>query len=192
MNWSRSPHTGKIEGLFSTPDPEQFVTTLRDEIAFELDGIEGDRHAGFERLSGGREKKQYPKGTRIRNNRQWSAVSIEEMKRVANTMQLDEVKPEWIGANLLISGIEDLSLLPSMSLIKLFHENEEGPVLVIFGQNKPCMHPHHVMEEALAQSIAVPFTKAAVQYRGLVGWVEKPGTARLGDRVEIWVPWGNF
>lgn len=188
MTWSQSPHIGKIEGLYSTPDPEHFVTGLHHEITFELNGIAGDRHAGFERLSGGREKKQYPKGTRIRNNRQWSAVSIEEMDEVAKTMQIAEVKPEWIGANLLISGIDNLSLLPAMSLIKIFHEDEEGPVLVIYGQNKPCMHPHRAMEEALKTPIEVPFTKAAAHCRGLVGWVEKPGMARLGDRVEIWIP----
>lgn len=179
--------TGKIDGLFSTPDPEEFLTASKDSMEFSLAGIPGDRHSGHTRLSGGREKKEYPKGTPIHNNRQWSAVSMEELEGIARNMELDEIKPEWLGANLLISGIPELSHLPGLALIKIFHDSVEGPVLVNYGQNKPCLHPHRAMEKAVGRELKSPFTKAAIETRGLVGWVEKAGVAQVGDRIEVWI-----
>jgi len=174
-------YTGKVEGLFTTPHPDTFITESRTELYFGLDGIPGDRHFGFQRLSGGREKKFYPRGTVIRNNRQWSGVSVEELKHIAEKMQLQEVKPEWIGANLLLSGISDLSLLPGLTRLTFRPGSDDAVVLIVYGQNKPCLHPHKAMEEALGHTIQKPFTKAAATCRGLVGWVEKAGVVRVGD-----------
>ncbi len=179
--------SGKIEGLYTTPNPDEFITEYREQLEFLPDGIPGDRHSGFTRLSGGREKKQYPKGTLIRNNRQWSALSMEELAMIARSMQLEDINPGWLGANLLVSGIPGWSGLPSMALIKIFHGASEGPVLVNYGQNKPCIHPHRAMEVALGKNIDAPFTKAATETRGLVGWVEKAGVAHIGDQVEVWM-----
>jgi len=78
--------SGVITGLFSTPDPENFVTSSRQSLEFALGGIPGDRHYGHTRPSGGREKKEYPRNTPIHNNRQWSAVSAEEIGEIAEKM----------------------------------------------------------------------------------------------------------
>jgi len=176
-------YTGKVEGLFTTPHNDTFVTESRNELQFSLEGIPDNRHFGFQRLSGGREKKFYPRGTVIRNNRQWSAVSVEELKHIAETMQLEEVKPEWIGANLLISGIPDLSQLPGLTRLTFRPGSADEVVLIVYGQNKPCIHAHHSIENAVSQVIKNPFTKAAATCRGLVGWVEKEGVVRVGDVV---------
>jgi hypothetical protein len=176
-------YTGKVEGLYTTPNNDTFVTESRDELLFSLDGIPNNRHFGYQRLSGGREKKFYPRGTLIRNNRQWSAVSVEELKQIADTMQLEEVKPEWIGANLLISGIPDLSLLPGLTRLTFRPGSADEVVLIVYGQNKPCIHAHHSIENAVSQTVKNPFTKAAANCRGLVGWVEKAGVVRVGDEV---------
>ena len=45
----------------------------------------------------------------IRNDRQISIVSAEELALIAKELHVPEVKPEWLGANLLISGIPNLS-----------------------------------------------------------------------------------
>lgn len=188
MSWVKSKECGVVEGLYTTPKTESFLTEFRSELKFEINGIPGDRHSGIERLSGGREKKQYPKGTTIRNNRQWSAMSTDEIADIAEAMNLPEVKPEWVGSNLLIGGLPDFSHCPPMSLLKIFHQNVEGPVLVVFGQNKPCLHPHKLMEAETGSKIDFPFTKAAADCRGLIGWVEKAGMAHVGDQVELWLP----
>lgn len=185
MRWIKKAE-GKIQGLFSTPDVNSFETTLRESLNFTLEGIPGDRHAGFFRASGGREKKEYRPGTTIRNNRQWSALSVEELQTIAARMQLSELNAGLTGANLLISGLIDFTRTPSLSLLKI--NGSHGPVLVVYGENKPCMHPHKLMEEKTGKKIATPFTKAAASCRGLVGWVEKAGEARTGDPVELWIP----
>ncbi len=177
--------SGIITGLFSTPDPENFVTASRQSLEFALGGIPGDRHFGHERLSGGREKKEYPRNTPIHNNRQWSAVSTEEIEGIAEKMQLDRILPEWMGANLMISGIADLSHLPPLSKLRIFRNNELIAVLAVYGQNRPCIHPHRAMEAAVGKELEVPFTKAAADTRGLVGWVEKAGIVMVGDLVEV-------
>lgn len=179
-------YTGVVEGLYTTPNTDNFITEQKQEMAFTLAGIPGDRHAGQDRPSGGREKKLYPRGTQIRNNRQWSAVSVEEIAKIAKEMDLETVKPEWLGANILISGIPSLSTMPPMALLKFFNGDTEGPVLVIYCQNRPCIYPHRAMEEIMARKIETQFSSAAKETRGLVGWVEKPGTAFRGDRVEVW------
>ena len=179
-------YTGVIEGVYTTPNTDNFITEEKDALEFTIAGIPGDRHAGYDRPSGGREKKLYPRGTRIRNNRQWSAVSVEELTEIAKSMNLPAIKPEWLGANMLISGIPSLSTLPAISMLKIFSGETEGPVLVIYCQNRPCIYPHQAMEEIMGHQIETQFTKAAKETRGLVGWVEKPGTAHRGDRLEVW------
>ncbi|TVR38112.1 MAG: MOSC domain-containing protein [Cryomorphaceae bacterium] len=188
MDWEKLPQNGIVRGLYTTTKPEEFITAPFSELTFEIEGIPGDRHAGISRPSGSREKKLYPKGTAIRNNRQWSALSVEELDDIAKRMGLEKMLPEWAGANLLIEGVEKLTQLPSLSLLKFFHGELAGPVLVVYGENKPCHHPHAAAEKALQKKLQVAFSKAAANGRGLVGWVEKPGKVHVGDAVEIWVP----
>lgn len=188
MNWVKLPQNGIVRGLYATPEPAEFLTTPFSQLPFEIDGIPGDRHSGVSRQSGSREKKLYPKGTLIRNNRQWSALSVEELEGIATRMGIEKMLPEWAGANVLIQGVEKLTQIPSLSLLKFFHREVPGPVLVVYGENKPCHHPHAAAEKALQKELEVPFSKAAAHCRGLVGWVEKPDTAYVGDSVEVWIP----
>ena len=48
---------------------------------------------------------QYAQGTEIRNTRQISIVSVEELAFIADSMGIDTLQPEWVGANLLVSGM---------------------------------------------------------------------------------------
>jgi hypothetical protein len=98
------------------------------------------------------------------------------------------VKPEWIGANLVIDGVPRLSLLPSGTL--LFFEN--GATVKVDAQNGPCrisgksVAEHAGMADITAGALAFP--KAAKRLRGLVAWVEKPGTVSAGEAVSVRVP----
>src|SRR6266545_6958425 len=90
---------------------DHFETRPVQELWLGFDGIDGDFHAGVTRRSGGREP-WYPRGTEMRNERQLSIVAADELAIVAERMSLAEIKPEWIGANLLIEGPPHLSMLP--------------------------------------------------------------------------------
>jgi hypothetical protein len=164
-----------------------FQTEPVEELVLGFDGIERDFHAGQTRRSGGREP-WYPRGTEIRNERQLSIVAPDELAVVAERMGLVELKPEWIGANLTLEGLSNLSMLPAGTL--LFFKG--GVTLKIDGQNKPCRYAGQSIAENAAmpdlEAGALLFPKSAKRLRGLVAWVEKPGRIVPGEEISVRVP----
>lgn len=178
--------TARVAGLYAALKGA-FQTEAAAELALDFEGIAGDIHAGQTRRSGGREP-WYPRGTEIRNERQLTLVAADELAEVAGRMGLAELRPEWIGANLVIDGVPYLSMLPAGTL--LFFKG--GVTLKIDGQNHPCrLAGRSVAERAGMADIeagALAFTKAAKRLRGLIAWVEKPGTIVGGEEISVRVP----
>ena len=178
--------SGRVAGTFVAPR-DTFETVAVPALDLSFDGIAGDYHAGFTRRSGGREP-WYPRGTEMRNERQLSIVAPDELATVAQRMGLDEIRPEWIGANLLLDGAPRLSMLPASTL--LFFSG--GVTLKVDGQNKPCriagclIATRAAMDDPEAGALAFP--KSARRLRGLVAWVEKPGRIAAGEDVSVRVP----
>ncbi|MCV3209099.1 molybdenum cofactor sulfurase [Mesorhizobium sp. YC-39] len=176
----------KVTSLYVAPS-DHFETRAVDELRLGFDGIDGDFHAGATRRSGGREP-WYPRGTEMRNERQLSIVAADELAIVAGRMGLKEIKPEWIGANLLIEGLPHLSMLPSGTM--LFFRG--GVTVKVDAQNGPCriagrsVAEHADMADQEAGALAFP--KAAKRLRGLVAWVEKPGRITVGEEISVRVP----
>lgn len=166
---------------------DDFRTEPVEQLSLGFDGITDDFHAGMTRRSGGREP-WYPRGTEIRNERQVSIVAADDLAAVAERMAIPELKPEWIGANLLVEGIPNLSMLPAGTL--LFFKG--GVTIKIDGQNRPCqlagrsVADNAGMEDRRAGALLFP--KTAKRLRGLVGWVEKPGTVVVGEEISVRVP----
>ena len=75
---------GAIAGLYKAVGRD-FVTSAVDELPLVFEGIPGDVHAGHTRKSGAREP-WYPRGTEMRNERQLSILSVEEMRLVARRL----------------------------------------------------------------------------------------------------------
>ncbi|MCE3520242.1 hypothetical protein LXJ58_36400, partial [Escherichia coli] len=96
--------------LFQAPK-DSFVTAATDTLDLTFEGIRGDYHAGLTRRSGGREP-WYPRGTEMRNERHISILAVDELEAIAKAMGLAHIKPEWIGANMVVDGIPSLSMLP--------------------------------------------------------------------------------
>lgn len=153
------------------------------EVAAGWEGFAGECHSGLTRRSCSRVTAQYPKGTEIRNTRQVSILSEEELAAIATAMGLPALSPEWLGANLVLRGIPHLTLLPPASRL-LF---EGGASLVVDMENGPCQFPAQVIERH-HPGHGAGFRKAAEHRRGLTGWVERPGTIRLGEAVRLHVP----
>ncbi|MDI6028010.1 molybdenum cofactor sulfurase [Corticibacterium sp. UT-5YL-CI-8] len=178
--------TASVSGLYLAAGRD-FVTEAVDSLDLGFDGIAGDFHTGVTRRSGGREP-WYPRRTEIRNERQLSIVAADELAIVAERMDIAEVKPEWIGANLLLEGIPMLSKLPAGTL--LFFRG--GVTVKVDAQNGPCrLAGRAVAERAGMEDIeagALLFPKAAKRLRGLVAWVEKPGRISVGEEISVRVP----
>lgn len=156
----------------------------RTEVTAGFEGFEGECHGGLTRRSCSRVMAIHPaKGTQIRNTRQLSILSGEEMDAIAAAMDLDLLAPEWLGANLVLRGIPALSTLPPASRLVF----GGGAVITVDIENGPCRYPGEVIDSHRPGKGAA-FPKAAKGMRGVVGWVERPGTIALGDTCALHIP----
>ncbi|MEM9099805.1 MAG: MOSC domain-containing protein [Pseudomonadota bacterium] len=151
--------------------------------AIDWEGIEGDCHSGLTRPACVRVKRQYPAGTEIRNTRQLSVVSEEELAEIAARLELDRLDPSWLGATIAISGVPDFTLVPPNT--RLVFEN--GAALTIDTENEPCKYPADVIERH-HPGHGRKFAYHARNKRGVTAWVERPGQLSIGDRARLHVP----
>jgi len=187
----------KIEGKVSRvlkAEGDDFVSQDVNALELTYGGIKGDYHEGLTRNSGGREP-WYKRGTEMKNERQLSILSDEELKEIANGMGIEMLDGGWVGANLLTQGIPNLSYLPPRTLLMF----EGGVTLRVDGYNAPCRYAGGEIARALGSDaedvkntdIAFDFVKQAHMKRGLVAWVEREGTIRAGENfiARIWEQW---
>jgi MOSC domain-containing protein YiiM len=171
-----SVHAGSNDDLSKEEHPA---------IQVKLDGVVGDRHQSYERSAWKGDKQ--PQGTIRRNERQWSAVSVEELAEIQDAMDLTEsLTASCLGANLCLAGLAELSRLPKGTLLKF----PSGAELQVEEFNPPC----HDMGKKLASMYttrsgdalsSTAFSKAAKLNRGVVGVVEVAGTISTGDEVSV-------
>jgi hypothetical protein len=171
----------KVDALY-IGDQKGLEKTPCEVLDFTLEGILGDKHAGFTKKADARNP-EYKRGTRMRNDRQWSAVTPDELVEAAQAMGVDTIDPAWLGANLSFSGIPNFTLLPKGT--KLIFPS--GAVLVVERENMPCIGPGRVIVSKYPDVGVSPnrFVKAAMHKRGLVGVIERAGEVRVGDMVTI-------
>lgn len=152
-------------------------------LVARFSGIDGEAHSGATRLSCGRVKQLYPRGTDIKNTRQISIVSTEDLGEIAYQMGMPEIHPEWLGASMVVAGIPDFTLIPPSSRLQA----NDGTTLTVDMENHPCLLPAREIESA-APGFGARFKAAAEQRRGVTAWVEREGTIRLGDQLRLFVP----
>ena len=175
---------GTIAYLGTVPDRKVNLRSApQDQVTLTFDGVTGESHSGITRSSCSRVTSQYPKGTEIRNVRQLSILSEEELAVIAAEMGMDRLAPEYLGATMVLRGIPDLTLLPPNS--RLIAEN--GTSVTVDMENGPCQFPAREIEADFPGKGA-GFLPAARNRRGVMGWVERPGTLRLGDVMRLHVP----
>jgi hypothetical protein len=169
--------TGAAVQLLTTAEPDDFRTREVPALTLELAGIPGDRHYGFTRPAGPRER-WYKDDTPMRSGRQLSIVSAEELAAIAARMELAEIDPAWIGANIVIAGIADFTCLPWGT--RLFFKG--GASLVHEGENAPCSYAGEAIAAANPgrSGLDLLFVKAAKGRRGIVATVECAGTIKAG------------
>ena len=180
----KAPFTGKTRKLLVSADRSASLEkseTNRLELMFS--GIKGDFHRGLTRKSDSRTLKQYPRDANIRNVRQVTLVSAEELADIAVAMGIPEAKAEWLGANLVTAGIPDLSLLPPSTRLQF----PSGGTLVVDMENAPCRQVADVISRYHPEA-GSGFVKSAVNKRGVTAWVEREGIVNAGDEIVIWIP----
>jgi hypothetical protein len=154
-----------------------------DAMALTFAGFADEVHAGLTRPSCSRVTSQHPKGTTIRNVRQLSLISVEEMAEVAAALGLPQVDHAHLGASVVVQGIPDFTHLPPSSRL----QGPDGVTLVVDMENLPCIEPAKTIEAA-HPGHGKGFKEAARGKRGVTAWVEREGTLRLGDTLRLHVP----
>ncbi|QFU07392.1 Putative metal-sulfur cluster biosynthesis proteins YuaD [Rhodobacteraceae bacterium THAF1] len=178
-------HTATVLWLGRVPHRDR--TEIDGEAVASLDlgfgGAVHEVHAGLTRPSCSRVTSQHPKGTAIANVRQLSIVSREEMDQIAAEMGVEALDPAWLGASVVVQGIQDFSHVPPSSRL----QGPDGVTLVIDMQNRPCHLPAATIQEAVGD-VGKAFKSAAKGRRGVTAWVERPGRIGLNDTVRLHIP----
>jgi hypothetical protein len=154
-----------------------------ERLEVRFDGIAGEAHGGALRPSCSRVTALHPRGTPIRNVRQLSVVSEEDLTEIAAHMGVDRIAPEWLGTTMVLRGLPDLSHLPPSSRLQA----PSGATLVVDMENRPCALPAKVIDRHLPGTGA-RFKPAAVGRRGITAWVEREGVIGLGEAMRLFVP----
>ena len=154
-----------------------------DSITLSYAGMEDDYHGGLTRASCVRVTDQHPKGTEIRNVRQLSVLSSEELAEIAADIGLEKINPAHLGASVVIEGIPDFTHVPPASRLQA----ENGTTLAIDVENGPCNYPAREIEKDFPGH-GKGFKAAARGKRGVCAWVEREGSLRVGDRLRLHVP----
>lgn len=171
-----SVHSGRSGTLSKDPQAS---------IVVELDGIVGDRHRGLSRQNWEGDKQA--ESTVRRNERHWSAVSVEELAAIEQAMDLAEpLSASSLGVNLCLEGVPDFSRLARGTVLKF----SSGVELMVEEYNPPCSEMGEMIArmhssksgEAIADTA---FSQAAKFLRGLVGVVEVAGVISAGDEVIV-------
>jgi hypothetical protein len=133
---------GTVDVLLASPERDRGLEKERvSEARFLFSGMEGDCHGGITRKSDSRMLKQYKRNTEVRNSRQVSILSSEELAEIAERMGIPAVKPEWVGANMVVGGIPDLTLLPPSTRLQF----PSGAMIVVDAENHPCRYPADII-----------------------------------------------
>ena len=176
--------SAKVTWLGLVPDRHSDLCAVpQTELMMRFSGPEGDSHSGLTRPSCSRVTSQHPRGTEIRNVRQLSIVSAEDLQEIAATIGLEVLDPAWLGATLVLSGFIDFSHLPPGSRLQATN----GTTLVIDMENRPCNLPARVIEKA-KPGHGKAFMKSATGRRGVTAWVEREGALVLGDHLRLHIP----
>ncbi len=176
---------GTVTQLLIGPSKETIESSNVARVRATFEGLEGDRHRSLTRRSDVRVP-HYPRGTIIRNTRQVSILSEEELAEVAAALEIPRVLPAWVGGNLELRGIPNLTMLPPST--RIFFPDDA--VIVVDAENMPCIGPGYAIQDHYPDipKLVQRFPKAAWHKRGLVGWIEREGYINDGDTVRVLLP----
>ncbi len=174
----------RITFLGVNPDREASLRNVSlESVDVGFEGFQSESRAGLNRPSCSRVIDLYPRGTEIRNTRQVTILSEEELAVIAQNMGIEALQPEWISAGMVLTGIPDLSHLPPGSRLQA----ENGTTLTVDVENGPCHLPAKVIDED-APGMGRAFKDAAKGLRGVTAWVERPGSLKVKDQMALFVP----
>ncbi len=175
---------GEVVFLGHVTDRQQRLASKPlSEISVTFAGVESESHSGLTRAADSRVRFQYDLGTEIRNTRQLTIMSQEEVDIIAARMGVDSFDPCWVGASMVIRGIPDFTFVPPSSRLQF----ASGATLTVDMQNRPCVLPAKEIDRD-RPGFGKAFKPAANDLRGVTAWVEREGRICIGDSVRLHIP----
>jgi MOSC domain-containing protein YiiM len=148
------PHVGTVTWIGVRPEAGERMLELHQVEALEQRGLAGDRAA---RARGGK--------------RQVTLIQAEHLPALASLLRIPEVSPQQLRRNLVVTGIN------LISLVRLYFRIGGDVVLLGTGPCQPCSK----MDELLGSG----GFQAMRGHRGITAQVVTGGTIRLGDLVKV-------
>ena len=93
-------------GVVTNDDRAELLADPRERLDLTFEGVAGSVHGGATRASCTRVKSQYPKGTDIRNERQLSIISEEELAEIAALKKEDVAWRKIAWKTCLLDGLK--------------------------------------------------------------------------------------
>ncbi|HBZ45069.1 MAG TPA: sulfurase [Maritimibacter sp.] len=182
--YRKTPYVGRITYLGVVADRAAGpAAQALDAASLTWEGITGESHGGLTRRACVRVGTLHPEGTEIRNTRQLTVLSAEEIAATAEEMGVGDLDPGYMGASIVVYGIPDLSYLPPSSRLQA----DSGATIVVEMVNHPCTVTGKSVD-AEHPGKGPAYKPAAKDRRGVVAWVERPGALAVGDRLSLVVP----
>lgn len=179
-----TPFVAQIVWLGRVEDRDKALPSVSvDQLDLTFAGPVGESHGGLTRPSCSRVMHLYPRGSTIRNARQMSILSIEDLQAIAQAMGLEALDPGLLGASMVVQGLLDFSHLPPSSRLV----SDSGAAIVVDMENRPCTLPARPIESRHPGKGAA-FKRAATGRRGVTAWIEAEGRLSIGDRLRLFVP----
>ncbi len=179
----KTEYTAEVVWLGHVPSGDSIRAKAVETLEFGFDGDPGARHQGTTRASCVRVKNLHPVGVQIRNSRQLTILSAEELAEIASGMDLDSLDPALLGASMVVRGIPDFTHVPPSSRLQA----PSGLTVVVDLENLPCIIPGRKVE-SVSPGHGPKFKPAAKGKRGVTAGVERPGSVRVGDTLTLFVP----
>ncbi|GAA4222116.1 hypothetical protein GGQ68_001230 [Sagittula marina] len=170
-------------GVVTNGDRKELLSEVLTDAMLSFEGLAGSFHGGLTRPSCSRVKSQYAKGTEIRNERQLSIVSAEELAAIAAKMGVERIDPARMGASMVVRGLPDFSHVPPSSRLQA----PSGATLTVDMENRPCQFPALSLAKVVGDD-AKQFKSAANGRRGVTAWVAAEGRISIGDTLTLHVP----
>ena len=181
----KAPFSGRIEFIgVNSSLSEDLTSRSLDAVQMTHAGFEGEDHGGLDRSACSRLSNVHPQGVTLKNHRQLTVLSTEEMAETALAMDIETgIDPCWVGANLVLSGVPSLTFLPPGTRLQL----PDGGTIVVDMENGPCKFPGEIIDRHHPGK-GKTYPIAARGKRGFTAFVERAGVVKQGDPVEIFTP----
>jgi MOSC domain len=178
------PFQGRVTQVLSRPSRDKgFEKAETNNLRLLFSGPEGDCHTGLTRRSDSRTLPLYKRDVDIRNVRQITILAEEELDEIARRLAIPAIDPSWFGANMVVTGIADFTLLPPSTRLQF----PSGATLVVDMENHPCSQIAKIVERH-HPGTQFKVVEAAMHKRGVTAWVEREGEVTTGDAIKIVIP----